>query len=52
MSITHGDRQQPLVRLDEKGRALLERTGATGVLVTLSHTRGFALAVAALVRTV
>lgn len=50
VSIYHGERHEPKVRLDDKGRALLRRTGATEVLVTLSHTRGFALAVAALVR--
>ena len=52
VSIHHGARLQPLVRLDDKGHALLRRTGATGILVTLSHTRVSALAVAALVRTV
>jgi holo-[acyl-carrier protein] synthase len=50
VSIYHGDRHEPKVRLDDLGRALLERSGATGVLVSLSHTQGFALAVAALVR--
>ena len=52
VSIYHGARMEPLVRLDEKGQALLERTGATSVLVTLSHTQSCALAVAALVRAV
>jgi len=52
VSIYHGQRQEPLVRLDEKGQVLLQRTGATGVLVTLSHTKISALAVAALVRAV
>ena len=52
VSIYHGSRQEPLVRLDQKGQALLQRTGATGVLVTLSHTQACALAVAALVRSV
>jgi holo-[acyl-carrier protein] synthase len=50
VSIYHGERQEPLVRLDEKGQALLQRLGATRVLVTLSHTQSCALAVAALVR--
>ena len=49
-SIYHGERQQPLVRLDEKGRELLRQVGATQVLVTLSHTETVAMAVAALVR--
>jgi phosphopantetheinyl transferase (holo-ACP synthase) len=36
--------------LDEKGAALLARTGATHVLVSLSHTALVAMAVAALMR--
>ncbi len=50
ISIYHGSRNEPLVRLDGKGRALLARVGATGVLVSLSHTGTVAMAVAALVR--
>ena len=50
VAIHHGPRQEPLVRLDEKGRALLARAGATRILITLSHTATAALAVAALVR--
>ena len=50
ISIYHGERQQPLVRLDERGEALLRRVGATYVHVTLSHIEIMALAVAALVR--
>jgi holo-[acyl-carrier protein] synthase len=45
-----GVRSQPIVRLDEKGEALLRRVGATHVLLSLSHTEGLAMAVAALVR--
>ncbi len=51
-SVYHGARLEPLVRLDEKGEALLRHFGATHVLVTLSHTQGVAMAVAALVRAV
>jgi holo-[acyl-carrier protein] synthase len=51
ISIYHGERRQPLVRLDEKGAALLRHMGATQVLVSLSHTETLAMAVAALVRT-
>ena len=36
--------------MDEKGAALLAQTGATHVLVSLSHTALVAMAVAALVR--
>ena len=50
VSIYHGDRHQPLVRLDEKGQALLRQVGATQVHVSLSHTEAMALAVAVLVR--
>jgi holo-[acyl-carrier protein] synthase len=50
ISIFHGERRQPLVRLDEKGAALLRHAGATQVLVSLSHTETLAMAVAALVR--
>ena len=50
VSIYHGARNQPLVRLDEKAQALLAQIGATHVLVTLSHTESHAMAVAAMVR--
>lgn len=48
-SIYHGPRMQPLVRLDEQGDALLNALGATGVRITLSHTKTTAVAVAVLV---
>jgi holo-[acyl-carrier protein] synthase len=51
VSVYHGARNQPLVRLDERGEALLREVGATHVLLTLSHTETVAMAVAALVRT-
>src|SRR4051812_15043720 len=50
VSISHGERPQPLVRLDEKGEALLRHVGATHVHVSLSHTETVAMAVAVLVR--
>jgi holo-[acyl-carrier protein] synthase len=50
VSIYHGSRREPMVRLDEQGRALLQQVGATDVLVSLSHTDTVAMAVAALVR--
>jgi holo-[acyl-carrier protein] synthase len=50
VSVYHGPRNQPLVRLDDKGQALLRDAGATHVLLTLSHTDTVAMAVAALVR--
>lgn len=50
VAIYHGERHQPLVRLDEKGQALLRQAGATHVHVSLSHTETMAMAVAVLVR--
>jgi holo-[acyl-carrier protein] synthase len=50
VSVYHGPRHQPLVRLDEKGRALLAEAGATHVMLSLSHTETVAMAVAALVK--
>jgi holo-[acyl-carrier protein] synthase len=50
VSIHHGPRHEPLVRLDEQGAALLRKIGGTRVLITLSHTDTNALAVAAIVR--
>lgn len=49
-SIAHGERMEPLVRLDPAGEALLKEVGADRVLVSLSHTQTVAMAVAALVR--
>ena len=48
VSVYHGARHEPLVRLDEKGTALLAQVGATQVLLTLSHTESHAMAVAVL----
>lgn len=50
VSVYHGPRSEPLVRLDSKGDALLGEVGATRVILTLSHTETVAVAVAALVR--
>lgn len=50
VSVYHGERHEPLVRLDEKGRALLAQVGATHIHLTLSHSDAQAMAVAALVR--
>lgn len=51
ISVYHGERREPLVRLDEKGLQLLKDVGGSRVLLTLSHTPTAAMAVAALVRT-
>ncbi|HTO02235.1 MAG TPA: holo-ACP synthase [Opitutus sp.] len=50
VSVYHGARHQPLVRLDAQGEALLAHVGASQVLLSLSHTENYAMAVAALVR--
>lgn len=48
ISVYHGERHEPLVRLDEQGRALLAQVKATRILLSLSHTENYAMAVAAL----
>jgi len=52
VSVYHGSRKEPLVRLDAKGAALLASVGATHVWLTLSHIDSHAMAVAALVKQV
>lgn len=52
IEVTHDERGAPQVRLDAGGEALLTARGASGVMLTLSHTDTTAMAVAALVRTV
>lgn len=50
VSVYHGTRHEPLVRLDAKGQALLHSVGATHVMLSLSHIDTHAMAVAALVK--
>lgn len=50
ISVYHGSRKEPLVRLDAKGQALLEQVGATHVWLSISHIDSHAMAVAALVK--
>ncbi len=50
ISIYHGARHEPLVRLDEKGELLLREVGGTDIIVSLSHSDTAAMAVAAIVR--
>jgi len=50
VGVYHGERSEPLVRLDEQGAALLRALGGTDVLLSLSHTETHALAFAAIVR--
>ncbi|MBH55005.1 MAG: holo-[acyl-carrier-protein] synthase [Opitutaceae bacterium] len=49
-SVYHDPRMQPLIRLDHQGKKLLEVLGGTDVRITLSHTKGTAVAVAILVK--
>ncbi len=48
--VYHGERSQPLVELDEKGKTLLEAIGGTDVRITLSHTKETAVAMAVIVK--
>ncbi len=49
-SIYHGERHQPLVRLDEQGVSLLKSVGGDSVIVSLSHTETSAMAVAVVLK--
>lgn len=49
-SVRHGSRGQPLVVLDALGAKLLTEVGGTEVRISLSHTKSYAEAVAAVVR--
>lgn len=50
IEVIKGSREQPLIRLDAQGQALLARVGGTDVLITLSHTENYGHAVALVVR--
>ncbi len=50
VSVYHGARHEPLVRLDAQGQALLQQVGGSHVLVSLSHTETAAMAVAAILK--
>lgn len=50
IAVRHGARHEPLVELDDAGRALLAQLGGTHILLSLSHTESAAMAVAAIVR--
>lgn len=50
VSVYHGARHEPLVRLDDKGAALLKHFGGTHILLSLSHSDTVAIAFAAIVR--
>lgn len=50
VSVYHGPRHDPLVRLDEKGTALLKEVGGTHIVLSLSHVDTYAMAVAAILK--
>lgn len=50
IEVAKGERDEPLVRLDERGQALLAQVGAREVLLSLAHTAHHATAVALLIR--
>ena len=50
VAILSGPDGEPVVELDERGRALLAKRGATRLLVSLTHTDDLAQAFAVLVR--
>ena len=51
IEVVKGEREEPLIRLDEGGLALQRQLGANDVLVSLSHTANYGLAFAVLVST-
>lgn len=48
ISIVSGERGQPIVELDEKGKLLLYQVGGQSVTISLSHTADTAIAFAAI----
>ena len=50
VSVVHGERSQPLAKLDEQGQALLQAAGGTSVSLSLTHTTAHAMAVALILR--
>jgi len=49
IEVIKGEREEPLIRLDADGQALLEKLGGSDVLVSLSHTENYGLAFAVIV---
>jgi holo-[acyl-carrier protein] synthase len=47
--VENGDQGQPLLRFSEKGRALLDKKGASEALVSLTHLESIASAIVVLV---
>jgi holo-[acyl-carrier protein] synthase len=49
IEVLKGEREEPLIQLDEKGNELLKELGGSEVLVSLSHTENYGLAFAVIV---
>lgn len=49
VSVSHGDRGEPIVMLDGPATELLRKLGGDDVLLSLSHTDSMAMAMAAIV---
>lgn len=49
IEVVKGAREEPLIRLDEQGLALLRQLGANDVLISLAHTATYGLAYAVIV---
>lgn len=49
IEVVKGEREEPLIQLDERGLALMKHLGGNEVLVSLSHTVNYGLAMAVLV---
>ena len=50
VEVVKGEREEPLIRLDARGLALLRHLDASEVLISLAHTAHYGLAFAALVK--
>lgn len=49
IEVIKGEREEPIIRLDEKGQALLEQLGCKDVLVSLAHTEIYGTAYAVII---
>lgn len=49
IEVVKGEREQPLIHLDSKGKSLLHHFGASSVRISLTHTENYASAIAMLI---
>ena len=49
IEVIKGEREEPIIQLDEKGKALLKKLGGKEVLVSLAHTENYGTAYAIIV---